>query len=99
MRVGDPVRLKVDSPLRDRLQPFADAVGLGAAIRAPVEPLYDRLGRPPVGLRRPGAAQPDRQRARKMRRRVRALRILPPGRHRKVGHAESQHPQARVQGA
>ena len=27
MRVGDPVRLKADSPLRARLQPFADEVG------------------------------------------------------------------------
>ncbi len=27
MRVGDPVRLKADSPLRERLAPFADEVG------------------------------------------------------------------------
>ncbi len=27
MRVGDPVRLKTDSPLRERLAPFADEVG------------------------------------------------------------------------
>ena len=27
MRVGDPVRLKDDSPLRERLAPFADEVG------------------------------------------------------------------------
>ena len=27
MRVGDPVRLRVDSSLRERLQPFADEVG------------------------------------------------------------------------
>ena len=27
MRIGDAVRLKPDSPLRERLQPFADAVG------------------------------------------------------------------------
>ena len=27
MRVGDPVRLKADSPLRARLAPFADEVG------------------------------------------------------------------------
>ena len=27
MRVGDPVRLKADSPLRARLEPFADDVG------------------------------------------------------------------------
>ena len=27
MRVGDPVRLKPGSPLRERLQPFADDVG------------------------------------------------------------------------
>ena len=27
MRVGDPVRLKADSPLRERLEPFADEVG------------------------------------------------------------------------
>ena len=27
MRIGDAVRLKADSPLRARLQPFADAVG------------------------------------------------------------------------
>lgn len=27
MRIGDTVRLKADSPLRDRLQPFADQAG------------------------------------------------------------------------
>ena len=27
MRVGDPVRLRPDSPLRERLAPFADDVG------------------------------------------------------------------------
>ena len=27
MRVGDPVRLRPDSSLRERLHPFADAVG------------------------------------------------------------------------
>ncbi len=27
MRVGDPVRLEADSPLRARLAPFADEVG------------------------------------------------------------------------
>ena len=27
MRIGDAVRLKPDSPLRERLRPFADAVG------------------------------------------------------------------------
>ncbi len=27
MRVGDPVRLKADNPLRARLAPFADEVG------------------------------------------------------------------------
>ena len=27
MRIGDAVRLKPDSPLRERLAPFADAVG------------------------------------------------------------------------
>ena len=28
MRVGDPVRLKADGPLRERLEPFADDVGI-----------------------------------------------------------------------
>ena len=28
MRIGDTVRLKPDSPLRERLAPFADEVGL-----------------------------------------------------------------------
>lgn len=27
MRIGDAVRLKADSPLRARLEPFADAIG------------------------------------------------------------------------
>ena len=27
MRIGDTVRLRTDSPLRERLQPFADEVG------------------------------------------------------------------------
>ena len=36
MRVGDPVRLRPDSPLRERLAPFADDVGC-------VRIVYDQL--------------------------------------------------------
>ena len=36
MRVGDPVRLRPDSPLRQRLAPFADDIGR-------VRIVYDQL--------------------------------------------------------